>query len=187
MMNRYFFIFILIVLSSSVALSAPNSPPNPFIDVGACPFECCKYGNWTSKSGLDLVSQIGEKKTIGHITSGEKVTALTGEVHTVPNKVEVIKDHGKFKRGDIFYLLTVQGEGFYRVWFKGLLSSEEILFPSFTDKYDFKNCDQKEIECWGRIKNLERNSTWWVKIKKADGKTGWTKESKEFLGQDSCS
>ena len=160
---------------------------SPFIDKSACPFECCKYGNWTTKSALDLTDSVNGKKIIAKLAAGEKIQSLTGEVHTFPNEVEVIRDHGIYKSGDIFYLLTYQGEGFYKVWFNNKILSEEILFPGFTEKYDFKNCNPKQDECWGKIKNLERNSTWWIKVKKANGKTGWTKQSKEFLGQDSCS
>lgn len=178
-------LFFLALGFSSIAYS--KLPPSPFKDVGACPFECCRYGDWTAKEDIELKDQINGRSIVGKIKHGEKIKALNGEVHTIPNVVEVIRDHDKFKRGEIFYLLTYQGEGFYKVWRNGVIASEEILFPSFTALYDFKNCDSTKIDCWGKITNLKRVSTWWVKIKMANGTTGWTNLSKEFSGQDSCS
>jgi hypothetical protein len=162
-------------------------PPSPFIDVGACPFECCKYGEWVAKTVIELQDKVDGSIIVGKVNPGEKVVALTGEVRTIPTVVEVLRDHGKFKKGNLLYLLTYQGEGFYKVWLNGTISSEEILFPGFNDQYDFKNCDPSKKDCWGKIRNLKRKSYWWVKIKKPDGTTGWTNQSKEFIGQDSCS
>lgn len=164
-------------------LNKVSRPNSPFIDTQACPFECCKYGDWIAKSELELMDRVDGTKTIARVTAGEKIQALTGEVHTSPNEVEVIRDHEKYKRGDIFYLLTSQGEGFYKVWFKGEIFSEEILFPGFTEKYDFKNCDSKKIECWGKIKNLNRNSVWWIKVKKKMEKLAGQNNQKNFLAR----
>lgn len=178
-------LFFLTLGFTSVAYS--ESPPSPYKDLGACPFECCRYGDWTAKVDIELKDQINGKVVVGKIKRGEKIKAITGEVHTTPNVVEAIRDHDKFKRGETFYLLTYQGEGFYKVWRNGIISSEEILFPGFTALYDFKNCDSNEAGCWGEIKNLKREIIWWIKFKLPNGKIGWTNSSKEFSGQDSCS
>jgi len=179
--------FLILFICSNAFTSDKSFPTTPFIDKGACPFECCRYGDWIAKTAMDLTSNINGSDIVERVSAGEKIKALTGEVYTIPNEVEVIKDHNKFKRGDKIYLLTYQGEGLYRVWFNGKISSEEILFPDFTEKNDFKNCDDKKVDCWGKIINLRRNSVWWVKIQKANGSKGWTKQSKAFTGQDSCS
>ena len=185
-MKISFIISALVAVFFSVNQSKAT-PPSPFIDTGACPFECCKYREWVAKKDIQLKDKVDGQIVVGKIISGEKVKALTGEVHTIPNVVETLRDHGKFKKGDLFYLLTYQGEGLYKVWFKDSIGSEEILFLEFTKQYDFKNCDPSKLDCWGKIKNPKRESTWWVKLEKSDGKTGWTSQSKEFLGQDSCS
>lgn len=181
--------FLFIVLFFSITCFAENNPvpPKVFIDKGACPFECCKYGEWVAKTDIDLKDKIDGQSVIEKIKNNEKVHAITGEVHTIPNAVEIIRNHGKFKKGDKIYLLTYQGEGFYKTWFNGSISSEEILFPGFTESYEFKNCDPLKNDCWGQIINTKRESVWWVKLKTRKGQTGWTHQSKEFLGQDSCS
>ena len=176
---------MLLISNNAFASSAPL-PPTPFIDKGACPPECCKYGDWIANSDMDLSSLINGARIVDRIFTNEKVKALTGEVHTIPNEVEVIKDHEKFKNGDRIYILTSQGEGLYQVWFNGKISSELILFPGFTKNDDFKNCDEKKVDCWGRIKNLKRSSVWWVKIQKTNGSQGWTKQSRAFSGQVRC-
>jgi hypothetical protein len=185
-MKKIIFSFVCLFSLSPMAQSI-STPPSPFIDIGACPFECCRYGEWIAKTDIELRDKVNGSIVVGNIKLGDKIQAMTGEVHTVPTVIEAIRDHGKFKKGNLFYLLTYQGEGFYKVWLNGAISSEEILFPGFTAQYDFKNCDSNNNDCWGRIKNLKRESIWWIKIRKSDGKTGWTNQSKEFRGQDSCS
>lgn len=72
------FQLILIVGSISFA-SVESSLPSQFIDKGACPFECCTYGNWIAKSDIDIVNIIGDTKPSERVLAGEKIKALTGE------------------------------------------------------------------------------------------------------------
>lgn len=129
-------------------------PPKIFIDPGACPFECCTYREWSVKADTQLFEKIQSKKKIGQAQKGTFVTALTGEVHTVPLKM---------KEG--FYLLTYEGEGFWKIWQNGKVKSEV--------KKNWKSEQRPQ-------------STWWVQIKLPDGKIGWTQEVKNFGNMDSC-
>lgn len=53
-------------------------------------------------SGFFVSGRIKSSEALGQIvervSAGEKIKALTGEVYTIPNEVEVIKNHNKFKR-----------------------------------------------------------------------------------------
>ncbi|HXH75443.1 MAG TPA: hypothetical protein VNJ08_10790 [Bacteriovoracaceae bacterium] len=102
-MKISFIISALVVVFLSIDQSKAT-PLSPFIDKGACPFECCKYGEWVAKKDIQLKDKISGQIVVGKIRSGEKINAMTGEVHTIPNVVETLRDHGKFKKGDLFYL-----------------------------------------------------------------------------------
>ena len=32
-----------------------GAPPMPYIDQGACPFECCTYRDWVAEAGFQAV------------------------------------------------------------------------------------------------------------------------------------
>ncbi len=138
--------------------TAPAAPPKVFVDKGACPFECCTYRAWSVEKDTDLFDAVDGKKIIGKAKKGQKLTAITGEVHTVPFKV-------KTNDGNEIYLLTYQGEGFWKVWEKGKVR-------------------ENVEEDWKP--NQAVQSTWWVQIKLNNGTKGWTKETKNFGNQDGC-
>ena len=99
---------VLMSIFSQLILVAAK-PPKIFIDKGACPFECCTYREWVVVRDTPLYDNIKSKKIIGKAKKGEKVQGLTREVHTVPLKV-------KTKDGKNIFLLTYQGEGFWKIW-----------------------------------------------------------------------
>ena len=143
-----------------------NAPPNPYIDKGACPFECCTYREWTANEAIELLDQPNGKKIVAHIQKGEKVQGLTGEVHSVPLRVVASRDQpdANIKRGDVFYVLHYSGECYWTVWHNGQLAEAE-------------NCSDE---------GPHPQSTWWVKVKTASGVTGWTVSQGNFSNQDAC-
>jgi hypothetical protein len=90
-----------------------QAPPSPYIDKGACPFECCTYREWTAKEAIALVDQPNGKRAVAQLHKGEKVQGVTGEVHSVPSRVVATKDNpnAKVKAGDVIYVLHYLGEG----------------------------------------------------------------------------
>jgi hypothetical protein len=147
------------------------TPPKIYIDKGACPFECCTYRAWKVTKDTDLFDKVDGTKIVGRAKAGQTVQGVTGEVHTKPMKVKVKTHPGaeplpkEIKNGDDVYVLTSQGEGFWKVWKNGRVISDVS-------------------ECWDEANIPE--STWWVKIKLKDGTTGWTKSSENFSGIDAC-
>lgn len=160
-------------------------PKVPYKDVGACPFECCIYRQWTAKKETILYKQMSEKSPIAfRVKRREKVTGVTGVVIT--NKAGTVKvlndytakelstDYTKaeneisIKSGEVFYVLTSVGEGFYQLWYKGKFFQDEI--------YNEEN-----------MKVLtEPEADWWVKIKNRKGQIGWTKLPENFDNKDGC-
>ena len=160
---------LLAVTTSLVALA---SPPDFFIDVGACPFEGCQYGQWTARQ--DVVLYAGKDTTSAVVTKvkrGQKVLAITGDVHTIPGKFKVICDieespNFKIPKNTIIFVYTYTGEGIFKVWHMG--------------KMALLGLDERPgLGEWLR----KPKSVWWVKIKTKTGLVGWT-NTPEFDGND---
>jgi hypothetical protein len=144
----------------------------PFEDYGACPFECCTYREWIAKKDTEVrASHKTESLVIYTIKKGQKVHALTGVVITTkPGRARVEKPisigNVKIAKGEIVYLLTYQGEGTYKLWFKGkLINGDCQMELSIIDKPE---------------------SIWWVNIQNSNGQTGWSDEPDNFDYQDAC-
>jgi hypothetical protein len=157
--------------------SRAQGPKLPYTDSGACPFECCTYRQWTANKATVILSSMKDGSSIAfRVKKGEKVTAITGVVITT--RAGIIKvlqntttgENSKLhvKAGDILYLLTYQGEGFYKTWYKGKI---------FSDAF-YENTALKQVN--------EPQAIWWVKFKNRKGRIGWTRLPENFDNKDSC-
>lgn len=124
---------------------------------------------------------------MAQLVIGERVEALTGELHLQPIPVLVrLTNHPGLKAsaGSIVFLLNPPGEGCGRVWASGkILDAQQ---DSVGD-----SCRAPGPTYWGefvRAEDSQRSmqSRWWIKIRTKDGKVGWTREGKNFSGMDSC-
>jgi len=165
------FLMVLMMAAGSFAHAQPRMP---FLDKGACPFECCIYRQWTADKTTILRTAMRDSAPIAfRVKRGERVRGLTGTVViTRPGIAEVLKPvkegEVKLAAGDRIYLLTDQGEGVMTGWFKGRTFGTEPL-PS---------TGYKIIR--------DPNSVWWVKVRNRKGKTGWSREPDNFGHKDSC-
>jgi hypothetical protein len=163
---------VLLVLLLSGILHAANddtsakAPPHVFVDDGACPFECCKYRQWTVEKPTTLVDQPNGKRVIGKLAKGDVVDGLTGKVISTPIVAKADRDipETPIKMGDTFYVLHYGGEGYWKVWFQGKITS---VHQSVMDVPHPK-------------------AEWWVKIKDAHGNVGWALSQGNFAHQDAC-
>jgi hypothetical protein len=151
-----------------------SGPPVPFVDRGACPFECCTYRGWSAnKSTLVRKAMTDASPVAFRLARGEKVVGVTGVVITTqPGILRALKPgtlgNTKIRRGDEFFLLTNLGEGFSKVWYKGRVIEAEPY-----DESAFKVIRQ-------------RKSVWWVKIRDRRGRIGWSREPDNFDNKDQC-
>jgi hypothetical protein len=168
--------------STAFATSSPNAqppvryegPPIPFDDEGACPFEGCVYREWTTNAPVQVLTERRQDAPVAfELAKGARVTALTGVVSTVvpgivelTEPLEVATGQGTIpmRAGEVFYLLTYQGEGFGKAWIKDRVYSD-------VDLSRFKP---------------KRNPTaiWWVKVRSGRGQVGWTSHPDLFDGKD---
>jgi hypothetical protein len=82
--------------------------------------------------------------------------------------------------GDVVYILHYQGEGYWLCWFGGRLSS--LWLPETPESFPRGGQAQSDpihVDSWPEDR-------WWVKIKTADGKEGWTDQSSHFAHIDRC-
>ena len=156
-------------------------PKVPYIQHNVCPFECCQYGRWISKSLLKAYKLEGDDSTVVFIIEpGEEFTAIGGNVHIMKlGEIVLNKSFDEFTEGDKIYILSYRGEGFYDLWYKGkvLDSTEEV---------------------WSNGVLIESPEfVWWVSIKNKAGEQGWLRLKNisesgfqmeyEIDGMDSCS
>lgn len=145
---------------------AANRPPNPYIDRGACPFECCLYREWLASKPLSLVDSPEGRRVVARLREGERVTAITGETRSVPLPMRspVNIPEAGIHRGNQIFVLHYKGEGIWAVWFGGKLADAEM----------------------GNLKTVPKTE-WWAKIRTAQGAVGWVRAEGNFQNQDGCS
>jgi hypothetical protein len=158
-----------VVAAKSPTEKSICGPELPYEDIGACPFEGCTYRCWTAnkdtiiKSGNDASSP-----ALFTVKKGEQVVGVTGTVITSKaGRARVLKNMDlagvKANTGQIIYLLTYLGEGYYKAWYGG-----EII-----DGVDMK------------FKLIEKPEyTWWVLIEEKNGKSGWSNQPENFNHKD---
>lgn len=155
-------------------------PPLVYVDEGACPFECCTYRRWVVEQATTLLAeQDRTSRKIAMLQPFQVVKARTGVVYTRPAKLEVVWDHGPFRKGEVVYVLTYQGEGMYKVWHRGEIISSDVFFPVDPP------CQGPSPACWGKLDGRPE-STWWIQIETPSGQVGWTDQPDNFGNKDAC-
>jgi hypothetical protein len=165
-----------------------TGPPIPYEDVGACPFEGCVYREWVANAPVEIRTERALSSPVAFtLTRGERVIAVTGVVITTrPGRVEfdmaydVEASGGRIhvEPGQPLYLLTSQGEGFMKGWFNGRLY-EGIDTATFSNG----GCAGGPRPCIGRLVEPWQFE-WWVQVRNAAGKIGWTREPDKFDNKD---
>lgn len=175
--------------SSPTAGQSPDGPAMPIVDAGACPFEGCRYGQWTTNDAVTIRrSRSARSSVVLRLTKGEQVTALTGAVVILrPGRVEfteptdLASTDGNIaaKPGDTLYLLSYIGEGFTNAWFKGRAYREVDGAMAFFNAL----CDTQPARCTGRVVEPTQ-SEWWIQVRSRSNRVGWTNEPEKFDGKD---
>ena len=159
-------------------LPANERPPEHYIARNACPFECCRFGDWTVLASTSLVANPGSERVVGTALKGSRVTALTGEVHLTPEPVGVLID-GPFPKGSIVFVLDNLGEGYANVYTNGKIVQAEESYAEY--------CFRPSEACWGEtILPSVPEAIWWIKIRLPNGVVGWSRQSNHFGNKDAC-
>lgn len=167
-----------------------DRPPELYKSIGACPFECCTYGEWGTEEAIQLHEAIGSTKIIAEVPAGHRVVALTGEVWLEPEPYVALKENGVLKPGDVIFFLDYEGEGAWNLWFKGSLNPK-LAFNDVPHMFLYEECtsnNQGPRACSLRKLYPEKKFRyeWWVKVRTPDGKEGWVVNTGQFSNTDSC-
>lgn len=175
------FLSLLVALALGQAQNA-GAPKLPFTDPGACPFECCQYGEWTASVSQQAYKSSSRKSGLAFtIRSGEKVSALTGLVITRKAGLAIVRKQTSFEditvpAGAKLFLLHRVGEGVDLFWYKGAAHSAELYVDQVRKANDQYPWDVISVP----------KTEWWVKVKNSRGVMGWLLEPKGFRGMDAC-
>jgi hypothetical protein len=172
-------------LATATLLPGAETHPAEYVDEGACPFECCTYGKWRVDTGTVLLAApTRDARAVARIGAGSSIDAVGGKVITKAGRFVVKRDHDKYHRGDVLWVYTYRGEGFFRVWHAGRMHEEQLEFdPSGGTAGD--RCQDSEKLCWGELDRPLRTK-WWVRLRTDHGSEGWTDHPEHFSGGDAC-
>jgi hypothetical protein len=195
---NYISIIILILISFScknekkintlISKTESDFDKDFYSEDGACPFEGCTYGEWSTNDSVKVFKEPKlNSDIIGDIPADTKFKALNGKIEVVPGlafKVKEIPSIGytesetsKIEYNQPIYVLHYVGEGFYKVnqnnEFGYLqLPSDEKIFNKYKSNYD-----------WIKIEKYQTEFKWWAEIEYLDLK-GWILVSDKVVPLD---
>lgn len=163
-------------------------PRIPVDEPGACPFLCCTYREWTVEWDTDVRTDRRDDAPVAfHAATRDRVTALTGVVTTtkagraVPKRqVTVGTKHLVVTAGQPIYLLRSVGSGDWKIWVDGVTDEQYIGSPAYCG-----NEKQSSDECAIEVRE-QPVTVWWVRMRDALGREGWTREVDHFGNIDAC-
>lgn len=165
-------------------------PTAPLRIVGACPFECCTYGTWTTTAPTGLYAAPGDTTAAPafSVPAGTELGAGTGHVLLTHLDAAILRDSATLfldvdetrtaAPGDSVIVLDYVGEGTYRVWYDGAVYQADgaaVLPPS--DEPTATHLDPGEA-----------HRQWWVRAETPDGRVGWLwmDRTPPVEGADAC-
>jgi hypothetical protein len=182
--RRFAAVVLPVLMLCPVSISASKRHPAVYVDRGACPFECCVYRDWQARRPVTIRSSPRlNAKRIATLKTGANVQALTGFVRTQAGRFRVKRNFGRFVAGETVWVYTYHGEGYFTVWYRGRLIKESLNFSPYGGSMG-KRCEETKY-CFGEL-DSELRSDWWVKIRLADGRLGWTNQAGDFSNTDAC-
>ena len=182
---------VLLLFTGSMCSGQNRRPPTRYQDYGACPFECCTYRRWSVDADTVIYKQRSTSSGVAfRVRKGDHVSGLTGVVVTLKPGEAIVKKTttvgtGKrkirVKTGDILYLLHYEGEGVFKIWFRGVIYEDEM--PTAPDLITKVAIEEREE--YIHVAS-QPDYVWWVKVKNRGGLVGWSKETENFGDKDSC-
>ena len=180
------FFSVLSLLAGTVSGPPPPKLVLPYLDWGACPFECCVYSTWTAVRPTPVLSGRRSGAPIAFtLNAGERAFAVTGVVVTSrPRRIEILEpitlgqepNVVSLHPGDVIFTLHYKGEGYDLFWFNGRTYSDQIHWEGIgipPGVSAFRVLEQP-------------TTTWWVKIRNKNGRSGWSQSPEDFTDNDAC-
>jgi hypothetical protein len=159
-------------------------PAQQLVRPGACPFECCTYGNWIAGSEIPLRASADHSAAVfASMATGQPFRADSGKVVVTSLRLIAMKDTitgylgdavHRFVAGDTLVLLDPIGEGHFNVWYRGRVLPAEGIWDPPNDTL--------------RTARIGRHAhEWWVHATLPDARRGWfLADSVRLRGADAC-
>jgi hypothetical protein len=165
----------------------------PYVNRGACPFECCTYREWSVEKDADVLTTHRDGAPVAfRVLKGERVRGVTGLVEvTRPGRAVL---HGTrvlatndgdvtVRPGEKILVLHPMGEGFWKVWVGGRVREAELHDKDETC-FDRPPRHREPAPCAVRITTYP-DWVWWAQVE-SGGRTGWTRQLDRFGDMDAC-
>ncbi len=148
-------------------------PQAPVRVEGACPFEGCRYGTWTTTAETTVYRAAGDTTSAAFtVPAGTALEASDGFVLLTRLGVAVARrptevfltfeETRPLAQGDTLLILDYEGEGSWRVWADGQIG--------FSGAGSDPGPPGQEAAL-GRA--VEPVSQWWARVAAPDGRPGW--------------
>jgi len=177
------------LLGVAALLAIETTRPQWFVDRGvACPDECCQFRTWTVERTTAVYERASKTpRQIAHLKKGDTVEALRGEVHTPGTRFVVTRPYvsyqAQYARDDVLWVYTYLGEGYFKVWYKGRMYREELLFSPHGGTAG-RRCEVSP-DCWGTLEQAWQY-VWWVVLQLNSGDSGCVKDVRNLRGWGGC-
>lgn len=162
-------------------------PVAPLRIVGACPFECCTYGVWTTTAETTVYAEPDPASAQRTLAADTRVEASSGYVLLTEIGVAVARDTVRMytedgaerlaAAGDTLLILDNVGEGFRRVWHEGVVLQTDAVSGIVPEG----GVPAAEVL-------VEPRQEWWAEVRTEDGRTGWLwmDRTPRMEGADAC-
>jgi hypothetical protein len=172
------------MVAQTLVGSPQSKRPVVYIDKHICPGEGCSYAGRPKvlKHTVVYATPSIRSRRLFRIISGERVTSLDSQVHTVAGRFVVKRAHEKYRPGDVLWVYTYLGEGLFKVWYRSRIYTEDLEFSPWGGTTG-KRCEQEERYCWGELEK-ELEMTWWLKIRSRGGRQGWIRVNDNLDWED---
>ncbi len=169
-----------------------HGPALPYVAEGACPFECCTYGTWTTTADLPVRVAAGADAPLAFtLDAGTTFEADRGHVLVtrpglvVADSAFTIYDGPTVLPGDTLYVLDAIGEGYVHVWYQG------TVFEASGEPWNWGQAPDRHVPGPFPARQLRPvESGWWAHVRTADGREGWIDmdraEGGTIEGVDAC-
>lgn len=165
-------------------------PAAPLRIEGACPFECCTYGTWTTTAQTSVYALPDDTTAAPAFTVPAETTLDVATGHVLLTRLgrAVARDSvtlylnyddtRTISPGDTLLLLDYVGEGASRAWYDGGVYQTDV-----SASFAVPGADGPALETL-----VEPERQWWARARTPEGRAGWLwmDRTPTVLGADAC-